>query len=201
MKKTPDCPMCETPNPWEDRYSNETYRYKGQKFSLSDTEYSVCRECGFDVVLPQQKRRNEVRVRDEHRRIDGLLTGPQIKAIRERLGLTQAKAAQLMGGGANAFSKYERGEVTQSVAMNQLLRVLDVDPGVLSTLDGRKTSFRVQAEQVSCARTSEVAKGVADRPIRNQHAKKVSVKRGRRQITKSGSGKRARSCRPETLAA
>ena len=171
--------MCETPNPWEDRYSNETYRYKGQNFSVSDTEYSVCRECGFDVVLPQQKRRNEARVRDEHRRIDGLLTGPQIKAIRERLGLSQAKAAQLMGGGANAFSKYERGEVTQSVAMNQLLLLLDAVPEALSTLEGWKTSFSVEAEPVLRARTIEVPVVVTERRICNENAKRVSVTRAR----------------------
>ena len=171
--------MCQTPNPWEDRYSNETYRYKGQKFSLSDTEYSVCRECGFDVVLPQQKRQNEARVRDEHRRIDGLLNGQQIKAIRKRLGLSQAKAARLMGGGVNAFSKYERGEVTQSVAMNQLLLLLDAVPEALSTLEGWTTSFSVQAEQVFLARTIEVPEGIAERRICNQNAKRVSVKRAR----------------------
>ena len=73
MKKSPDCPMCRTPIPWEPRSSNETYSYKGQEFSLSDIESSVCCGCGFDLVLPHQTRRNEARVRDEHRRIDGLL--------------------------------------------------------------------------------------------------------------------------------
>ena len=75
MTKSPDCLMCRTPAPWEPGSSNEVYQYKGQKFSLSDIEYAVCRECGFDLVLPHQTRRNEARVRDEHRRIDGLLTG------------------------------------------------------------------------------------------------------------------------------
>ena len=134
MKKSPDCPMCRTFNPWEPRYSNETYQYKGQKFSLNDIEYSVCRECGFDLVLPHQTRQNEARVRDEHRRIDGLLTGRQIRAIRKRLGLTQAQAARLMGGGDNAFSKYERGEVTQSAAMNSVLLLLDAFPDGLGVL-------------------------------------------------------------------
>ena len=75
MKKSPDCPMCRTPTSWEPGCSNEMYQYKGQTFALSDIEYSVCRECGFDLVLPRQTRRNEACVRDEHRRIDGLLTG------------------------------------------------------------------------------------------------------------------------------
>ena len=74
MTKSPNCPICRLPTPWEPGSSNETYQCKGHEFSLSDIEYSVCRECGFDLVLPHQTRRNEARVRDEHRRIDRLLT-------------------------------------------------------------------------------------------------------------------------------
>ena len=70
MPKSPNCPICRLPTQWEPEYSNETYRYKGQNFSLSGIEYSVCSECEFDLVLPHQTRRNEARVRDEHRRID-----------------------------------------------------------------------------------------------------------------------------------
>ena len=153
MTKLPDCPMCRTPDPWESRCSNETYLHKGREFSLSDIEYSVCRVCGFDVVLPRQRRRNEARIRDEHRRIDGLLTGRQIRAIRKRLGLSQAEAARLMGGGANAFSKYERGEVTQSVAMNQLLRVLDALPDALRVVAAR-TSIGPRAGEFSTSNPS-----------------------------------------------
>jgi len=154
--------MCQTPNPWEIRRSAETYVYKEQQFSLSDSEYSVCRECGFDVVLPHQKRRNEARIRDEHRRIDGLLTGRQIKAIRRRLRLTQVEAARLMGGGDNAFSKYERGEVTQSVAMNQLLLLLDARPDGLRVLADRRSSasVSVQSEQASHLRTVQVSDAI-----------------------------------------
>ena len=171
--------MCQTPNPWEARHSTETYGYKGQQFSLSDTEYSVCRECGFDVVLPHQKRQNEARVRDEHRRIDGLLTGRQIKSIRRRLGLTQAQAARLMGGGNNAFSKYERGEITQSVAMNQLLLVLAAVPDALEVLATRKISGSVQSEHISQLMTVQVPDGFTDRPIRHQHTTRVSVEHAR----------------------
>ena len=53
-------------------------------------------------------------------------------AIRKRLGLTQA--ARLMGGGDNAFSKYERGEITQSAAMNSVLLLLDAFPDGLEVL-------------------------------------------------------------------
>ena len=61
MTKVPDCPMCRTPGPWEIKDADRTYRYKGQEFSLTNVAYSVCRECGFDLVLPHQKRKNEAR--------------------------------------------------------------------------------------------------------------------------------------------
>ena len=152
MTNVPDCPICQTPNPWESTDADMTYCYKDQEFSLTNVAYSVCRVCGFDVVLPRQRRETEARIRDEHRRIDGLLTGAQIKVIRNRLGLTQADAARLFGGGQNAFSKYERGEVIQSVAMDQLLRVLaalsDEDRrNMLAILESRSGSSLIEHEQ------------------------------------------------------
>ena len=66
-------------------------------------------------------------MRDAWRKIDGLLTAQEIVALRNKLGLTQQDAAKIFGGGANAFSKYERSEVIQSVAMDKLMRAaLDV---------------------------------------------------------------------------
>ena len=179
MTKAPDCPMCHTPGPWESRDADRTYCYKGQQFSLTNVAYSECRECGFDLVLPHQKRKNEARARDEHRRIDGLLTGAQIREIRKRLGLTQARAAQLIGGGANAFSKYERGEVTQSVAMNQLLLLLDALPDALAILSARSVSFSVQSEQLLPPTTIQVPEAMGERLISNPSATRVSVEHAR----------------------
>ena len=100
----------------------EQFDYKGQTLSV-DVEYSVCSQCDAEVILPDQIKRNDCRVRDAWRKADGLLTGAEIVALRNQLGLTQQQAAQAFGGGANAFSKYERGEVTQSAAMDKLMRL------------------------------------------------------------------------------
>ncbi|WP_354470402.1 type II toxin-antitoxin system MqsA family antitoxin [Marinobacterium sp. MBR-109] len=37
----------------------------------------------------------------------------------------------MLGGGRNAFSKYERGEVAQSVAMDRIIRVCQTHPSLL----------------------------------------------------------------------
>src|SRR5690606_39913720 len=55
---------------------------------------------------------------------------------RETLRLTQGQAAELFGGGANAFSKCERGDVIQSVAMDRLIRLSLAFPFALDLLRG-----------------------------------------------------------------
>ena len=57
-----------------------------------------------------------------------------IRRIRRKLGLSQAAAAPLTGGGHNAFSRYERGEVTPLPAVVNLVRILDQHPELLKEL-------------------------------------------------------------------
>jgi len=57
-----------------------------------------------------------------------LHTPDQVRAVRERLGLTQREAGAIIGGGPNAFQKYESGEVLVSKAGSNLLRLLEYHP-------------------------------------------------------------------------
>lgn len=63
----------------------------------------------------------------------------QIRAIREQLGLSQAEAGELLGGGPRAFTKYERGTVKPSASIIKLLRLYEADPALAATLQGRKS--------------------------------------------------------------
>jgi HTH-type transcriptional regulator/antitoxin MqsA len=60
--------------------------------------------------------------------------GGEIRRIRKRLGLSQKKAAALTGGGHNALSRYETGEVEPMAAVVNLFRLLDADPNLLGKL-------------------------------------------------------------------
>lgn len=62
----------------------------------------------------------------------------EIRAIRTRLGLTQAEAGELIGGGPRAFTKYEAGRLTPAASVVKLLRLLDANPRMLSFLAPRK---------------------------------------------------------------
>lgn len=62
------------------------------------------------------------------------LTATDILRIRKTLGLTQAQAARVFGGGPNAFGKYESGEVAPSDGMEKLLRLADSVPAAAAWL-------------------------------------------------------------------
>ena len=65
-----------------------------------------------------------------------ILTPDEIRATRERLGLSQREAGRLLGGGPRAFAKYEAGTVNPSAASNNLLLVLRSNPSSASVLFG-----------------------------------------------------------------
>ena len=60
--------------------------------------------------------------------------GQALARIRRKLKLTQAEAARLTGGGKNAFSRYERGEVRPMPAVLNLFKLLDKHPELLDDL-------------------------------------------------------------------
>lgn len=127
------CPACDA-GKLRELFGSEEFSYNGQSFVLETIAFSACDACGAELVTPEQARSNDRLVREEHRRIDGLLSGAEIKSVRLRFQLTQHDASFVFGGGLNAFSKYERGEVIQSVAMDRLVRLVDMIPGAFFAL-------------------------------------------------------------------
>lgn len=63
----------------------------------------------------------------------------EIRAIRKLLGLSQAEAGDLLGGGPRAFTKYEAGTVKPTAAVVTLLRLLERDPATIRKLQAIKS--------------------------------------------------------------
>ncbi len=57
-----------------------------------------------------------------------------LRAIRKKLGLNQAEAGKLFGGGASAFSEYERGKTQPHKSTVLLLKLLEKHPDLLKEL-------------------------------------------------------------------
>lgn len=111
----------------------ETISFKGSSLDIS-MEYSICQDCECEFVSKQQIINNDARIRDAKKHVDGLMTSTEIYDARTSLGLTQEQAALVFGGGKNAFSKYERAEVSQSAAMDRLIKVCLKHPNVFKEL-------------------------------------------------------------------
>ena len=59
-----------------------------------------------------------------------------LRAIRKRLGLSQAEAGRLFGGGVSAFSGYERGKTQPHKSTVLLLKLLNKHPELLHEVRG-----------------------------------------------------------------
>lgn len=132
--------------------ARENLCYKGQDIAVS-VAFSMCDACGDEFLTTDQIRVNDRAVVAAKRKADGLLSPDDVRSVRQALCLNQEKAALLFGGGRNAFSKYERGEVAQSVAMDRLIRVCGAHPDLLDELYGyagtERRTINAQATVVS----------------------------------------------------
>jgi HTH-type transcriptional regulator/antitoxin MqsA len=57
-----------------------------------------------------------------------------IVKVRKKLALDQREAAEIFGGGVNAFSRYETGKTKPPLALVKLLKVLDLHPELLEEI-------------------------------------------------------------------
>lgn len=107
---------------------DEKILYKGKTILAKNLSFYECESCGEQFADAELDKNNSALIRNAKKEYDGLLSSHSILKIRESFKITQHEAANFFGGGLNAFSKYERGEVSQSAAMDKLMRAaMEVD--------------------------------------------------------------------------
>jgi HTH-type transcriptional regulator/antitoxin MqsA len=107
--------------------------HAGEKVKVERLSGWRCGACGEVEFHAESARRyaaagDALVLRDRERQ------SKEIRRIRRKLGLSQVAAARLTGGGHNAFSRYERGEVAPLPAIIKLLRLLDKHPELLKDI-------------------------------------------------------------------
>jgi len=116
------CPICGEGHVTDHVDSVES-EYKGHKAWLP-LHYQLCDACHSDFAGARESKLNKRAIMAFRKSVDGLLTGAEICALRNKYKLTQGQAAKLFGGGPVAFSKYENDDVAQSESMDTLLRLV-----------------------------------------------------------------------------
>lgn len=124
------CPICESGALVATTYGKEL-SHRGKTISVEGLQAYVCQECGELTLEASQIKANQVviaqarkELADWERTQYGRLSSREIVRLREKLHLNQVQASKVFGGGANAFSKYERGDVLQSEPMDLLMRCM-----------------------------------------------------------------------------
>jgi len=116
-------------------FSGETVMvaYADQETAVSDLSGRRCGACG-EVVFDADSAARYAAAGDALVLAERVRQSRDIRRIRRKLGLSQAAAARLTGGGHNAFSRYERGEATPMPAVINLLTLLDRHPELVKEL-------------------------------------------------------------------
>jgi HTH-type transcriptional regulator/antitoxin MqsA len=147
IKQKENCPICGEGHLGH-RVEKNAVEYNGRSTHL-DCHFSVCDSCGSELASPTQARDNKRMMIAFKKKVDGLLTGDDVKAIRQHLGINQTQAAVIFGGGPVAFSKYENDDVMQSESMDRLLRVASKFPDAfifLAQYAGIEISYSTQLQ-------------------------------------------------------
>lgn len=132
MAANRSCPICS--NGLLQHHKEAAFiTYKNESKSVSD-HFSVCDSCGVEQADAGEMKLNKRSVIKAKKEVEGLLTGEEVLQMRKSFGINQEDASKIFGGGPVAFSKYEKDDVMQSVAMDNLFRLaLDV-PGAFEYL-------------------------------------------------------------------
>lgn len=126
------CPSCGWKSMKQEK-RDLPFRYKGRSIVVRGVGGEFCPKCD-EAVLDERGNAKYSEALDSFVRETNRAALPDLRGIRKRLRLTQAQAADLFGGGINAFSRYERGETEPPKPLVQLLRILDGRPELLDVL-------------------------------------------------------------------
>lgn len=111
------------------------YFYKGEMIVIQSVTGNFCGSCGEAVLDAASSRRVSDEMLEFNRQVNAAIVDPRsITRIRKKLSLNQKEAAEIFGGGINAFSRYEKGKARPPLSLIKLLKLLDRHPDLLQEI-------------------------------------------------------------------
>ncbi len=128
------CPICS-----EADLANDTrdlpYTYKGETTLIPAVTGDFCPACGEVILDAAESARTSALMMAFNRQVNASTVDPEfILRVRKKLALDQREAAEIFGGGINAFSRYENGKTKPPIALVKLLKVLERHPDLLAEI-------------------------------------------------------------------
>lgn len=115
------------------RKKDAVIEYRGYRATVRALDGWHCPACGEIEFAGKEGERyahalEKLRLKADAEEAAGLAR------IRKKLGLSQRRAAEIAGGGVNAFSRYENGKARPVAAVVNLFRLLDKHPELMDEL-------------------------------------------------------------------
>jgi HTH-type transcriptional regulator / antitoxin MqsA len=126
------CPACGAAKLIHDT-RDLSYTYKGETTTISAVTADFCPACNESITDMSETERVMREMQAFNKQVNAAIVDPSfIISVRKKLDLGQREAAEIFGGGINAFSRYENGKTKPPLALVKLLKVLDRHPDLLS---------------------------------------------------------------------
>ncbi len=128
------CPICGAAELVHDT-RDISYTYKGDTTMLPQVVGDFCPACDESVLDAGESRRTMDLMLQFNKQVNAAIVDPLfIASVRKKLRIDQREAAEIFGGGINAFSRYENGKTKPPLALVKLLKVLDRHPDLLDEI-------------------------------------------------------------------
>ena len=128
------CPICAGADLVHDT-RDIPYVYKGESTVLPVVTGEFCPACDEAIFDADESRRVSALMREFSKQVNASFIDPAfIASVRKKLDLDQRQAAEIFGGGVNAFSRYENGKTKPPLSLVLLLKMLDRHPDLLDEL-------------------------------------------------------------------
>ena len=126
------CPICGAAELIHDT-RDLPYTYKGESTVISSVTGDFCPACAESILNTMESDRVMREMRAFSKQVNAAYVDPgYIAKVRKKLALDQREAAEIFGGGINAFSRYENGKTKPPLALVKLLKVLERHPDLLN---------------------------------------------------------------------
>jgi HTH-type transcriptional regulator/antitoxin MqsA len=128
------CPVCGAAELIHDT-RDLPYTYKGETTVIAAVTGDFCPACAESVLEAAESNRVMREMRAFSKQVNAAIVDPGfITRVRKKLNLDQREAAEIFGGGINAFSRYENGKTKPPLALVKLFKLLDRHPDLLDEL-------------------------------------------------------------------
>ena len=126
------CPVCGAAELVHD-IRDLPYTYKGETTVIPAVTADFCPACDESITDMAETERVMREMQAFNKQVNAAIVDPVfITSVRKKLNLDQREAADIFGGGVNAFSRYENGKTKPPLALGKLCKLRDRHPDLLN---------------------------------------------------------------------